>query len=124
MFAISDNTMQALEQARLQDFRQRLIHWLMAKAPEFGCLVPSPAQAGQASDVALELCLPQGILREGDVARVAMRALRHGPDFADRPEFSHVRAALAAQTVAPDRRVTLLKLIEIGHMPRTGPWHV
>lgn len=124
MHVISETSNEALQRRQMEGFRMRLTSWLYANGPTFGCPQPSQAQAQEACDTALALCLPHDIRREGDVARIAMRALRHGPGLADQPEFDYLRGALAAQTVDPDRRVMLVKLIEMGHQPRTGPWHV
>ena len=87
MLKISQASLDALATARTGDFRTRLVRWLMHNAPACGCDAVTQARAGAAADAALALCLPEGITDESDVTRVAMRALRHGPDFADRPEF-------------------------------------
>ncbi len=124
MLKISQASLDALATSRIVDFRARLVSWLMLNALACGCEAVTPYRAEAAADAALALCRPEGITDESDVTRVAMRALRHGPDFADRPEFDYVRPALAAPEVASGRRVMLLKLIERGHLPRRGPWHV
>ena len=124
MLVISSESLDTLSRTQATGARIRLCRWLVTNAPQFGLLAPAPNQAEQAVDAAFGLCLPNGIRREGDIARIALRAWRFGPAILDQPEYDYLRQALAADTVHPDRRVMLVKLIEIGHKPRTGPWYV
>ncbi|SUZ32363.1 hypothetical protein ROE7235_02119 [Roseibaca ekhonensis] len=124
MLTISAESLDTLAREQATGARARLCRWLVANAPRFGLPAPAPQQAEHAVDAALELCLPNGIRREGDIARIALRAWRFGPAIMDQPDYEYLRQALTAETVDPDRRVMLVKLIEIGHKPATGPWHV
>lgn len=124
MILVSQSSFDALQRAGLAAARQDVANWLFFNAERFGCAGANGESCIAAADRAFAICLPRGISARSDICRIGMRCLLHGPDFPYGAAFAVARHVLDDQAIDPDDRVQVLKLVETGHLPPQGPWHV
>ena len=124
MIRISEQALSALTGARLDALRDEVATWLGKTAPRAGLGQPPVEACRAAADRALAVCLPRDIGARHDICRIALRCLAHGPDYPSGDAHAVALRILDSADIAAHRKVLALKLVETGHLPPGGPWHV
>jgi len=120
LLTIRDEQIQAMQVAREEAYRTKLIQWLTEAAPRLERPDADAEEITSVADHALTTCKRHGIRGEADIATFAGRTLKHGIGFENLSQHRVVGDVLNDQGVPGEDKMATIRRRERAAQRRGG----